>query len=118
MNQDTEQLGLEAAIKYEQQAGRAATRVQKCGYDLSSSGGGEERHIEVKATSKSYFTTRWLEEKEQQCAVNDPKYFLYLVTDVTGSQPRVFEYGRTELGELFSKVEHHYIYKFRRSDFK
>jgi len=117
MNKDIEQLGLDAVIKHEKKAGRTAKRVHKCGYDLHSTADGQERHIEVKATSKSHFTFRWLEELEWNRAQNDSQFFLYLVTDVAGGKPRVFEYDRDKLQKRFSKLEHHYIYKFKKPEF-
>jgi len=118
MNQDTEVSGLKAVIEHEQLRGRTAIRVQKCGYDLISTCKGAIRHIEVKATSKSHFTFRWLEQLEQNLAENDPDFFLYLVTDAKGPRPRVWEYDREKLRKQFLRVEHHHVYKFRKSDFQ
>lgn len=118
MNQDTEQNGLNAVIAHEKKSGREAKRVHKCGYDLLSIGEGQERHIEVKSTSKSHFTSRWLEELEWNHAQNDPHFFLYLVTEAETAKPRVFEYDREKLQKRFSGLEHHYVYRFKKSDFK
>lgn len=116
-NKETEAKGLDAVIAYEHLRGRKAERVQKCGYDLCSKGNGSQRHIEVKATTKSRFTFRWLEELEQQCVDNDPDFYLYLVTNVDGPNPQVFEYDRQKLKKRFSHVEPHFIYTFPKSDF-
>ena len=117
-NQDIQAKGLNAVIAYENtKYGRKAERVQKCGYDLCSKGNGFQRHIEVKATTKSRFTFRWLEDLEQKRAENDPDFYLYLVTDVDSSNPQVIEYDRQKLKSRFSRVEFHYIYNFPKSDF-
>ena len=117
MNQHTEQLGHKAVIEYEKERGRTAKRVQKCGYDLRSIGEDSERHIEVKATTKPHFTFRWLEELEWNLAQNDPNFFLYLVTNASSPKPRVFEYDRERLQQCYSGIQHHYIYKFKKSEF-
>ena len=101
MNKQTEQRGIDLVFAYEKRKGRAATRVHKCGFDLVSKSRTEERHIEVKATEKEHFTYRWLELLEWQCAQGDPLFYLYLVTEVSGSSPRVYEYDRQTLQQRF-----------------
>lgn len=103
-------------MAHERHEKRSVKRVHKCGYDLHSTRDGQERHIEVKATAKSHFTSRWLEELEWNRAQNDPQFSLYLVVDVD-SKPRVKVFSANKLRKHFSRVEHHYIYEFRKSDF-
>ncbi len=120
-NQITELSGIKAVIEFETKQGRTkCERVSKCGYDLVTStiDGADERHIEVKATSKDRFTFRWLEELEQQAAWQDERFYLYLVTGAGTKKARVLIYDRTMLSERFSKVITHYQYVFPRSDFQ
>ena len=119
MNTDsTGQRGLRAVIEYEarQTPKRVAERVHKCGYDLVSKGGGEERHIEVKATTKSRFTFRWLERLEYDQLQKDKRFYLYLVTDVS-TKPRVFEYDRAKVMSRFAEEICHYVFVFPKDDF-
>jgi hypothetical protein len=113
----TQQRGLDAVIKYEHDQGRKAKRVHKCGYDLCSTGKGGERHIEVKATTKDRFTSRWLEQMEYDQLTKDPAFYLYLVTDVL-NLPLIFVYDRTKLQNCFDEQISKYVFKFRREDFR
>lgn len=119
-NIDIENLGLDAVSEYERQNGRTIIeRVRGCGYDLVSKnqGGTDERHIEVKATSKDRFTFRWLESLEQRACECDPFFFLYLVTNVESDFPRVFVYDQERLRQRFSEAITHHVYVFPRADF-
>ncbi len=118
-NPVTENNGINAVIKYEADQGRrCVNRVHKYGYDLISKGdNGEERHIEVKATSKTAFSSRWLEQLEYDAMKHDDKWFLYLVTDANGSA-RVIVYDRTKAENRFAKIIYNYKLVFPKSDFK
>lgn len=119
-NQKTEQSGLDAVLAFESKEGRSwSKRVSKCGYDIITAkpDGSDERHIEVKATSKDRFTFRWLEELEQQALKADDRFYLYLVTKAGSCSPRVFVYDRNRLNELSPKAITHYVYVFPKSDF-
>ena len=120
MNQDTEKKGLEAVVAYEKANGRTARRVQKCGYDLSSTGkdSDSDRHIEVKATAKPYFTSRWLEELEWSLAQADKCFYLYLVTDARSEKPRIFEFSGSDLMKRRPRIVCHYLFDFKKADFQ
>ena len=106
-NITTEKNGLAAVIEYEKQHGRSdIKRVHKCGYDILSKGNGEERHIEVKTTSKGKFTQRWLEELEYQALQNDDLFWVYLVTN-TNDKPNIRELSSGEVKKRFKKETTH-----------
>jgi hypothetical protein len=116
-NKDIEHLGIRAVEHYETAAGRSEIkRVHSCGYDLEcrNPNSGEVRHIEVKSTKKAYFTSRWLEQKEQDALNEDPLFFLYLVTDAL-TKPKVWDYTRDTIPE--QKKITKYLYSFRKSEF-
>ena len=119
-NPDIEENGLNAVIAHENAAGRTSiSRVRACGFDLVSKkeDGSDERHIEVKATTKNRFTFRWLEELEQRALESDDRFFLYLVTGAGTDTPRVLVYDRDKLNERFSEAISHHVYVFPKADF-
>lgn len=116
-NHQTEQRALKVVVAHEAANQRTAIRVHKCGYDLCSKGGNEERHIEVKGTAKKSFSFRWLEPKEQECLEQDPFFWLYLVTEADSVQPKIKKFNKADLEQRFHcEVTHHY-YKFAKSEF-
>jgi Domain of unknown function (DUF3883) len=116
-NSEIEELGVKAVIDWEKAKGRGKhERVNKCGYDLKTSNDSEERHIEIKSTSKDRFTWRWLEQLEYDQFQNDEKFWLYLVTDVEGT-PKVIPYSREKLKARFDEEIRHYVFVFPKSDF-
>lgn len=119
-NREIEECGIAAVKEYEKKAGRSVCkRVCKCGYDLITKkvDGTDERHIEVKSTSKDRFTFRWFEELENEASRKDG-FFLYLVTNAGTDAQRVFEYDREKLNKRFSEAITHYVYVFPKSDFQ
>lgn len=116
-NHQTEKKALEVVVAYEAANQRTAIRVHKCGYDLCSKGDNEERHIEVKGTTKKSFSFRWLEPKEQKCLIEDPCFWLYLVTETDSAQPKIKVFNKTALEKRFDCIVPHYQYNFPKSDF-
>ncbi|WP_400190746.1 protein NO VEIN domain-containing protein [Hymenobacter sp. B81] len=75
------QLAEERVIAYEAKRGWRAMKVEKCGYDVLSIKGTQERHIEVKSklgTGKKFGWTELTANEARQFRT-DPDYFLYLV---------------------------------------
>ncbi|MBW1728500.1 MAG: DUF3883 domain-containing protein [Deltaproteobacteria bacterium] len=115
----TEQKGIDAVIEYERQNGRAEIqRVHNKGYDLITRGNGEERHIEVKATGKDKFYSRWLEEKEYQALRSDPHFYLYLVTNANREAPKVWPYDREKAFKRFKGETKKFLFNFPKEDFE
>lgn len=117
-NKQIEEKALNTVINHERARHREAGRVHNCGYDLRSAGPGGERHIEVKGTTKTCFTFRWLEPAEEACCQNDPNFWLYLVTEVESEEPKVWEYDRARLAHRFDRMVPHYHYRFPKTDFQ
>jgi len=119
-NADTERNGVQAVIEYEKREGRTEVkRVQRMGFDLITKGHGEERHIEVKSTGKPHFTFRWLEQMEYDALQNDPRFFLYLVTNANDpTLRRIFIYDKKRLMDRYSGEIKHYNFVFPRQDFE
>ena len=114
-----EQAGIDAVIIAEAALGRTEyERKSRCGYDLETfrRDGSDRRHIEVKSTSKSYFTSRWLEQKEQDAANVDDNFFLYLVTDAL-SQPKIWKHSAKKLRVRGYVEVRKYVYTFRKNEF-
>jgi hypothetical protein len=119
-NSDIEKAGFDAVRKYETNAGRSKIeRTQKCGFDFitSRTDNSDERHIEVKATTKKLFTSRWLEQLEQEVLDSDQMYYLYLVTEAESNDPKIYVYTRDEVKKRFCHAETKYVYKFPKKDF-
>jgi hypothetical protein len=96
MSSTVKKAGHKAVVDYEAERGRVATVHEKDGYDIISEGNGETRHIEVKSTDSQRFVWRALTEAEFRAAVSDPLFYLYLVTDASGS-PKITELRRDDL---------------------
>ena len=71
----------EKVIYYEEKRGWKAKKVEKCGYDILSVNGTQERHIEVKSKlgSRKKFGWTALTANETKQFRIDPDYFVYLV---------------------------------------
>ena len=102
-----------AVILYEAEPPRLrkATLYERDGYDLISKKKREERHIEVKGTTKNRFTWRYLTENEFQALIKDPKFYLYLVTRV-GRKPMIEEMSRNDVLARYLKTEVLHIITF------
>ena len=114
-NSQIETLGIDAVIEYEKKAGRTVVKtVNRCGFDIITKkpDGSDERHIEIKASSKPKFTYRWLEPLEEEKLQTDPLFFLYLVTQAGSDSPRVREYTKKEMDglrkEIVSRPQYHF----------
>jgi len=116
-NKEIEKKAIAAVIGYEKKNGRLASRVTGQGYDLTSKNNEEERHIEVKGTTKERLTQRWLEEREYKTMKEDSHFYLYAVTSVD-SQPRVYEFTKQQMIDRFKREEVKYMFKFKKDDFK
>ncbi len=116
-NKEIEEISITAVIRHEKEKGRLASRVSGHGYDLISRNNQEERHIEVKGTTKEKLTQRWLEEREYKTMKEDPHFYLYAVTRVD-SHPRVYEFTKQQMIDRFKREEIKYMFAFRKNDFK
>lgn len=117
---DIEKKAYEAVKAFEKNAGRASSVVKKDGYDIRSKNGDEERHIEVKGTRQKTLDWRWLEEKEYRALMEDPKFYLYAVCNISddpGINPEVTVFTKEQMQSRFYKIETKYIFKFKRTDF-
>ncbi len=115
-NKETQQRGFDAVIEHERSAGRRAKRVNAIGYDIASTGKGESRHIEVKATDKKKPSFRLMTEKEFKALLKDSNFFLYVVTNV-GASPTVHEFRRDDIVLRLKGTEVNYRIGFRANDF-
>ena len=116
-NPSTEQTAIQAVIAYERKHGRTATRTAKgSGYDLTSAGPEGERHIEVKSTTRTHLTDRWLEPLEYERFLDDPAFYIYAVVDCAGT-PRVVEFDRGTIASRYVGAITKHMLRFRRSDF-
>ena len=112
-NSDIERIGIDIVKKYETAAGRTIhERVQKCGYDLKSCSddGVDERHIEIKTTAKAAFSSRWLEQLEQDRLEADGKFYMYLVVNCGTGNEKVSVLNGDSLKKRFTRVVKHYYY--------
>lgn len=120
MNLKIEQSGLDAVIAHEQSENRIVRRVHKCGYDLISYDelGKESRHIEVKTTNKKNFTSRWFEQLEWNCFLNDSLFHLYLVVNANDHLHRkIHIFDKQRLAPHFVREVKHYLFNFSAVDF-
>ena len=114
-NSQIEKIGIRIVEEFEREKGRIhQERVHKCGYDLrtTNTDGSDERHIEIKTTSKKKFNQRWLEELEQKRLETDDLFYVYLVTNCGKGNEEIKVLNKENLEPLFSRVVKHYYYDF------
>ena len=107
---EIEDAGYQAVIDHESRAGRTAVRKTGVHYDMLSTGNGEVRHIEVKASKHRYPAWHVLQPKVFKSMRTDDQFFMYVVCDALGASPVVYEITRDELLQRFSGIE--FSYKF------
>ncbi len=106
-------------IEYEKENKRIAHRETKnVGYDITSVGKKETRHIEVKGTSRKTPHFRFLTEKEFITMTHDRHYYLYIVCNIDARKPDVFEFNQREILKHFKRVEPNYVISFSKADFE
>ncbi len=106
-------------IEYEKDNRRIAYReIKNIGYDISSKGKNQIRHIEVKATSRETPHFRFLTEKEFITMTHDKHYYLYIVCNIDAKKPGVYEFNQNEILKRFKRVEPNYVISFSKDDFK
>lgn len=89
------ELAAEAVVQHHYEAaGWEVTRVAhlKCGWDLTASRDGQERHLEVKGVSSS-MPSILLTRNEMRTAETDPEWILAVVTSAL-TEPTLAEYDR------------------------
>jgi hypothetical protein len=112
INQNIEANAIKAIISHEESRGAKCSKVKKgSGYDLISIKGTEERHIEVKSSNKPKIRWRWLEPTEYALLLNDPLFYIYLVTNCA-SKPKIIKLNQKQVRELNPKPIKKYEIKF------
>ncbi|GIV23745.1 MAG: helicase [Bacteroidia bacterium] len=83
-----EQIGMELALRYEQEQGRKPIDVSReyLGYDIRSEGGGEVRYIEVKAFATTGPVELTPHEWQMAQRLQDA-YWLYVVENAASAEP-------------------------------
>lgn len=100
MNLQVEEQAIAAILAYESKHDRTAHEDKGQGYDVCSQGPTGERHIEVKARSKSLLSSKVrLSESQTRRLLNDPAFWLYFVHSVESGAPVVIPIPRRELLE-------------------
>ncbi|RYE90857.1 MAG: DUF3883 domain-containing protein [Cytophagaceae bacterium] len=106
----------EKVIFYEEKRGWKAKKVEKCGYDILSVNGDQERHIEVKSklgTQKKFSWTE-LTANETKHSRIDPNYFVYLVEGDSIEPDAPFIVIELDKAKLDSIVNEYTIVRFTK----